>query len=150
MTHRRPMMLALMLAFCMSLLMVAMSCSDNDDDDKNPTTLPTATPTPDATPTAPTNEYNILGVWAYTMAQGGETWDSGTITFTGTAASGTFLQKTVFNAEYSGTYTVSGNAVSLKGPEDWTGTFSDANTMSGTWSSNDTPDTGTWTMTRTE
>jgi len=148
MIQRRPMMV-LMLVFCMSLLMVAMSCSDKDDDNNNPTALPTATPTPDATPTAtPANDYNIVGVWAYTMAQEGEIWDSGTITFTGTTASGAFTQNTVHNAEYTGTYTVSGNAVSLKGPEDWTGTFSDANTMSGTWTSNDTPDTGAWTMTR--
>ena len=52
-----------------------------------------STPPPDATPTPPpANDYNILGVWAYTMTQEGETWDSGTLEFTGAATSGAFTQ----------------------------------------------------------
>lgn len=143
MTQRRLITMALMLACCMSLLMLMMSCKDKDDN--NPTTPTTATPTP--TPAA-SNAYNILGTWAYTMTQGSDNWDSGTMEFAGTAASGTFTQTTVYNAVYTGTYTVNGGTVSLKGPEDWTGTFSNATAMSGTWTSNDTPDTGTWTMTK--
>lgn len=132
---------------CMSLLLLTVSChNDDDDDDSTPTTPSTVTPTP----TPGSSDYNIVGAWTYTMTQEGATWDSGTMEFTGTAANGNFTQRTVHNAEYAGTYTVSGSAVSLQGPEDWTGAFSDANTMSGTWVSNDTPDTGTWTMTRTE
>ena len=145
-TRPRQLITMILLMFCcLSLLWLAASCHhDDDDDDSSPTTPTTATPTP----TPASSAYNIVGAWTYTMTQEGETWDSGTMEFTGTAASGAFTQKTVYNAEYTGTYTVSGNAVSLKGPEDWTGAFSDANTMSGTWTSNDTPDTGTWTMTR--
>ena len=146
-TRQRQLRTMILLMLCgMSLLLLTVSCHSDDDDDSSPTTPSTVTPTP----TPGSNDYNILGAWTYTMTQEGETWDSGTMEFTGTAASGNFTQRTVHNAEYAGTYTVSGSAVSLQGPEDWTGAFSGANTMSGTWVSNDTPDAGTWTMTRTE
>ncbi len=149
MRPRKTMMAVLTILFCMSLLLLTFSCDNNDDDEENdPTTPITATPTPTATPG--TETYNIVGAWTYTMKQGSDTWDSGAMEFTGTAASGSFTQKTVHNAEYTGTYTVSGNAVSLKGTEDWTGAFANATTMSGTWASNDTADTGTWTMTKTQ
>lgn len=121
-------LLIFLLIISISLLFGLSGCGDGDDD--NPVTPAT---------------YSILGTWAYTMIMGGNTWDSGTITFTGTDTSGTFTQINFYSATYTGTYTVNGTDVTISGPERWTGTFSDAANMSGTWNSTTSSDAGTWT-----
>ena len=99
-------------------------------------------------PTTPAT-FSILGTWAYTMLSGNNTWDTGTFTFTGTSESGTYTQLNIYNVTYTGTYTVSGVNVTLDGPENYSGTFSDADNISGTWvSDSDANLNGTWTAVR--
>lgn len=97
-----------------------------------------------STPATPAT-YSILGTWAYTMLMGSNTWDSGTITFTGSDTGGTFTQINFYGVTYTGNYTVKGTDVAITGPETWTGTFSDALNMGGTWNSTSSSDAGTWT-----
>ena len=84
---------------------------------------------------APQPEYDIRGSWDYVMtADNGDTYDLGTITFEGKPAKGTYLQINIYEIEYDGEYKVSSNQIDLSGYENWTGTFNDANTITGTWS----------------
>ncbi len=96
-------------------------------------------------PTAPAT-YDITGNWAYTMLKGNNTWDAGLFAFSGSATSGTYTQLNIYALIFSGSYTVSGVNVALSGPETFTGTFTDASHMAGTWqSTTDTTEGGLWT-----
>ncbi len=104
------------------------------------------------------SKYDITGKWTFVMtAQGGnaldQTWDP--VTFTGSKKSGTYQIQNY--GDGAGSYTVDGKNVSMKSTfsgYNWTftGTFTDANTMSGTStfieSGNPTPDTWNWTATK--
>ena len=95
--------------------------------------------------------YSILGTWAYAMIMGNNTttWDNGTITFTGTDTSGTYTKTDFYGTTSTGNYTVNGvNVTITEENQNWTGTFSDAANMSGTWNSTTGLDSGTWTATK--
>jgi len=88
--------------------------------------------------------YNILGEWEYTLtATDGNTYDSGKITFTGTSNQGKWTQLNFYEIEYSGTFTVTGDLVSLTGDGIWQGNITDASHMNGTWQNNEA--SGKWT-----
>lgn len=88
--------------------------------------------------------YNILGEWEYTLiATDGNTYDSGTITFAGASDQGTWTQLNFYEVEYTGTFTVSGNAIRLTGDATWQGQITDASHMNGTWQNNEA--SGEWT-----
>jgi hypothetical protein len=80
------------------------------------------------------SDHDIRGAWQYTLiANDGNVYDSGTITFSGSPARGTYLQLNIYEIEYDGEYQVSGANVSLSGSETWQGAFVDANQITGTW-----------------
>jgi hypothetical protein len=90
--------------------------------------------------------YDITGTWLFVLSDGHET-ESLSLTFSGAKESGTW---TVTGAAITlGTYTVDGKNVTMvisSNGETITGSFTDKNSMSGTWG----PITGvTWTATRT-
>jgi hypothetical protein len=77
------------------------------------------------------------------------TYDMGTIIFSGSPTTGTYTELNIYQIEYNGEYQVSGGSLNLTGDEDWQGTIKDANTMSGTWQHDD-GFSGTWTALRQE
>jgi hypothetical protein len=84
---------------------------------------------------APQADFDIRGEWEYTMtASDGNTYDAGTMTFSGEPAKGTYLQVNIYEVEYEGDFTLNGSALKLTGYETWEGFLTDANTMEGTWS----------------
>jgi hypothetical protein len=88
--------------------------------------------------------YNILGEWEYTLtATDGNTYDSGKTTFTGTSSQGNWTQLNFYEVEYSGTFTVTGDLISLTGDGIWQGNITDASHMNGTWQNNEA--SGQWT-----
>lgn len=88
--------------------------------------------------------YNILGEWEYTLiTTDGNTYDSGSITFTGAADQGRWTLLNFYEVEYSGTFTVNGDAINLMGDGTWQGNITDAYHMNGTWQNNEVR--GTWT-----
>jgi uncharacterized lipoprotein NlpE involved in copper resistance len=88
--------------------------------------------------------FNILGEWEYTLiATDGNTYDNGTITFKGDASRGTWTQLNFYEIEYSGTFTVKGNVITLAGDGIWQGNITDASHMSGEWQNNEA--SGEWT-----
>ena len=83
----------------------------------------------------PAAKYDIRGEWEYTMTTtDGNTYDTGTITFDGDAAKGTYLEINFYQVEYKGEFTVNGTALKLNGDETCDGTVTDANTLNGAWS----------------
>lgn len=93
-------------------------------------------------------DHDIRGEWDYVMiAADGNTYDAGTITFSGTATRGTFSEVNIYDVTYEGEYRVSGSRVTLSGDENWEGAFSAADMLSGTWQHDDGTN-GTWTATR--
>jgi hypothetical protein len=87
---------------------------------------------------APKASFDIRGEWNYTMTDtNGNTYDDGTITFSGDPARGTYLEINVYEVEYEGEFTVNGSDLKLTGDETWDGTITDASTMNGSWSHND-------------
>lgn len=103
-----------------------------------------------ATSAAP--QYSILGTWNYTLIAEIEgssyEYDSGTIAFDGAETSGTFTQTDFYEIEYQGTYAVDGKDMTITGSQIWTGAFTDATNMSGTWNSVEDGESGTWTATK--
>jgi hypothetical protein len=93
-----------------------------------------------------------LGTWDYTLYTESEGstygYDSGTITFEGTDSAGTYAQIDFYEVKYGGEYVVNGEAVTLTGDQTWTGEFTDATHMSGTWEAPDDDVAGTWTATK--
>ena len=86
----------------------------------------------------PQADFDIRGEWHYTMiAADGNTYDTGTITFSGEPAKGRYLQVNIYEVEYEGEFTLNGTALKLTGYETWEGTIADANTIEGTWSQED-------------
>ena len=65
------------------------------------------------------------------------TYDHGTIAFSGSPAKGTYLEVNIYEVEYKGEYQVKGAALTLTGDETWQGTFADADHISGTWQHDD-------------
>lgn len=97
---------------------------------------------------APKAEFDIRGEWAYTMTTtDGNTYDMGTITFSGEPARGIYLELNIYQVEYKGEYTVDGAALELTGEETWQGVMTDADTLNGTWSHDDGA-SGTFIATR--
>lgn len=93
---------------------------------------------------SPTADYDIQGEWVYTMiAVDGNTYDTGTITFSGSPTEGTFVELNIYAIEYTGEYKVNGTSVTLTGDEGWRGSFIHQNRMSGTWEHDD-GFSGTW------
>jgi hypothetical protein len=88
--------------------------------------------------------HNIVGEWEYTLtASDGNVYDNGTIEFTGDPNQGNWTLLNFYKIEYSGTYTVNGNTISLVGDENRDGSFVDATHITGQWQ-NDEAD-GEWT-----
>ncbi|MBN1306250.1 MAG: hypothetical protein JXA13_17585 [Anaerolineales bacterium] len=99
---------------------------------------------------APKADYDIRGIWQYTLTDNsGNTYDTGIITFSGKPTEGTQIQNNIYLIEYEGTYSVHGNSVTITfgDEESMTGTFTSENEMSGTWEGSDGV-TGTWTAVR--
>ena len=95
--------------------------------------------------------YDIRGTWEYTMAvSDGNTFDSGTITFSGSPEEGTYLEINIYEVDYDGEYQVDGISLTLSGDENWQGTIEDASNMNGTWEHLDEDFSGTWTAVRQE
>ena len=93
-------------------------------------------------------EFDIRGEWGYTMtATDGNTYDNGTITFSGEPTKGTYRQVNVYQVEYEGEFNVNDTELVLTGDETWQGTIVDANNLSGTWSHVDGV-SGTFTASR--
>jgi len=87
---------------------------------------------------APKTEFDIRGEWQYTMIDSsGNTYDSGTITFSGTPEKGTYLQINIYDVAYEGAFTVKGSDIQLSGYETWGGTVLDVNTINGNWEHDD-------------
>lgn len=100
---------------------------------------------PETNVEAPT--YNIVGSWEYTLTtQNANIYDDGTMEFTGDAMQGNWTQLNFYEIEYEGTYTVSGDTISLAGDENWTGRIVDETHMTGEWQNNDA--SGEWTAVR--
>lgn len=97
-------------------------------------------------------QYSILGIWDYALVAEHEgssyEYDSGTLAFEGTEAGGTFTLINFYEIEYKGAYTVDGKDVAITGSQIWTGAFTDATNMTGTWNSVEGEESGTWTATR--
>jgi len=93
-------------------------------------------------------DYDIRGTWEYLLvASDGNSFDSGTITFTGSPTRGEYVELNFYQVEYRGEYRVKGISLALTGDEEWKGTLTDANTMSGEWQHADEY-SGTFTATR--
>ena len=93
-------------------------------------------------------DYDIRGTWGYTMlAQDGNTYDTGTITFADGSTKGTYLQVNIYAVEYEGEFTVKGVDLKLTGDETWQGTVTSATEMGGTWSHAGEA-SGIWTATK--
>ena len=108
--------------------------------------------------TGPSGTFTITGTWTFNQNNaGGSFWDNGTVTFTGTATSGTFSMTVAEGITHTGTYTVNGSSVNISGTYtvysgtfSWTGTFSSSTAMSGSWTHTRPVDdaldaSGTWT-----
>jgi hypothetical protein len=95
--------------------------------------------------------FDVTGEWSYEMyASDGNLWDAGTITFSGSAAGGTYTQINIYEIEYTGEYAAGGSTLRLTGYLNWQGTFADADTLSGTWVDETNGETGTFTATRND
>jgi hypothetical protein len=87
---------------------------------------------------APKADFDIRGEWDYTMTTtDGNTYDIGTVTFNGEPTKGTYLEINIYQVDYKGDYTVKGALLKLIGDENWEGTITDANSISGVWSHDD-------------
>ena len=93
-------------------------------------------------------DYDIRGTWKYTLIDtAGNTFDDGTVTFSGSPTSGTYTELNFYDVEYSGKYRVKNTSLSLVGDENWQGIISDGNSMSGTWN-HINGFSGTWSAAR--
>lgn len=92
-------------------------------------------------------DYDIRGAWEYTLIDQNEnTYDAGTITFSGSPGKGTWQLVNIYEVEYDGAYSVSGTTLKLSGDEQWGGTVTDLNHIDGTWKSDEA--SGSWTAVR--
>jgi len=93
-------------------------------------------------------DFDIRGEWEYTMtATNGNTYDTGTITFSGQPTQGTYLEINIYQVDYKGGFTVNGTVLKFTGDETWEGTLTEANIMKGTWNHDDGA-SGTFTAKR--
>ena len=82
--------------------------------------------------------FDIRGKWEYTMtAADGNTYDTGTITFNGEPAKGTYHEVNIYQVNYSGEYSMNGAVLNLTGSETWKGEFVGTNSIKGIWRHND-------------
>lgn len=103
---------------------------------------PQNTPSPEASAT-----FDVVGEWEYTMTKSdGNTYDNGTIRFTGSSTQGEWTLVNFYEVEYTGTYTVSGDVISLTGDETRQGRFTDGSHIGGTWQKDDA--NGTWSASK--
>jgi len=105
------------------------------------------------TPACSTSEeaetYDIRGTWTMTMQETGESPEMYSMLLGGDLSMGS----AVIGSAHNGTYTVSGNQVTIDmdfGPVDiiFTGTITSNNAMSGTFTATAAMATGTWSATR--
>jgi len=94
--------------------------------------------------------YDIIGVWEYRMSeldQQNTTYDSGTLTLTGTVDEGTYVRVGANGDETTGTYVVSNIAFSLYGDDGLIvqGSFPEPSVLFGTWEWDDESTGGLWT-----
>ena len=94
--------------------------------------------------------YDITGEWTFRMSeldQQNTTYDSGTITFTGTVDEGTYLRISENGEETTGTYVVSNIAFSIYGDDELIaqGSFPEPGALFGTWEWADESTGGLWT-----
>ena len=83
-------------------------------------------------------DFDIRGTWEYTMiATDGNTYDHGTITFSGNPSKGSYLELNIYLVEYEGEYQIKGTTLTFTGDESWQGAVESANQMSGTWQHDD-------------
>jgi len=86
----------------------------------------------------PKIDFDIRGKWEYTMtAVDGNTYDTGTITFNGEPAKGTYHEVNIYQVNYSGEYSMNGAVLNLTGSETWKGEFVGTNSIKGIWRHND-------------
>jgi len=79
-------------------------------------------------------DYDIRGTWHYILIDtNGNNFDEGTVTFSGSPTSGTYIELNFYDVEYTGKYQVKHTSLSLIGDENWQGVISDSNNISGTW-----------------
>jgi hypothetical protein len=76
----------------------------------------------------------------------GNTYDVGTITFSGEPEKGTYHEVNIYQVEYDGEYTVNGSNLKLTGYESWDATLVGENAIGGSWSHDDA--SGTFTANR--
>ena len=97
-----------------------------------------------------TADYDIRGAWEYTMiATDGNTYDIGTIQFTGNSAtSGEYSMENIYQVVYQGAFEVNGVNLVLSGQEEWKGVVETSDKMAGTWDKPEDEASGTWTATR--
>ena len=133
---RKPLVLLSLISMC---LLIVAGCNGSSGGDE-----------PEPSPVTP--QYSVLGTWTYTLFAESEgasyEFDSGTITFEGTETGGTCTQIDFYELDYHGDYTVNGENVSFTASHIWTGAFTDATHMNGTWNSVDSADVGTWIATK--
>lgn len=94
--------------------------------------------------TSPSATYDITGTWAYTLLSSGTTLQAGTMTFIGTEVAGTFAVVNLSVEIDTGVYTVDDVTVTMVGSQEWSGTFSNESTISGTWQDSENSTSGTW------
>jgi len=102
--------------------------------------------------TPPPAEIDVTGTWAFRMSKLYEqetTYDTGTITFTGTPDSGEFTLISENGLDISGTYIVSGIAFSFETDEDFIiqGSFPSEDELFGSWEVSEY-EGGLWTADR--
>jgi hypothetical protein len=79
-------------------------------------------------------EFDVEGTWDYTKyTSEGNPYDKGTITFSGNPMNGSYVLVNYEQEELEGTFTVQDDEIRLTVAENWKGTFSDDNNMSGDW-----------------
>ena len=121
-----------LILYTLLLALLLAGCGDKNDGELYPAT------------------YDITGTWAYRMSeldQQSTTYDSGTITLTGTVDEGTYVRVDADGNEISGTYVVSNIAFSLEGEDGLIvqGSFPEPGALFGTWEWEDESTGGLWT-----
>jgi hypothetical protein len=70
------------------------------------------------------------------VTMNGNTYDTGTIVFSGQPEKGTYLETNIYEVEYDGEFTVAGSALTLTGDETWQGKITQT-AINGTWMHDD-------------
>jgi hypothetical protein len=79
-------------------------------------------------------KVDVIGTWDYIMyTSDGNPYDKGTITFSGNPMNGSYVILNYDQDEIEGTFTLQEDEIRLTVAENWKGTLTDENTMSGDW-----------------